>query len=58
MLKKLNDTQKKEAEEFLKYYKFVYICNVCGSIYGTDRPEDKGRLCHVCEIKLKKDNNK
>lgn len=49
---KLNDTQKKEAIDFLKDYKFIYVCNKCGGVYGTELQEAKQvKLCHVCEVK-------
>ena len=52
-MKRLNDTQIKDAEEFLKDYKYVYVCNNCGSIYGTDASELKEKkLCPRCEVNL------
>jgi len=54
-LKRLNDTQTKQAEDFLKNYKYVYVCNRCGSIYGTDFLEAKDRLCHICDLKKQKE---
>ena len=50
-LKLLNNTQKEEAENLFIFYKFVYICNSCGSIYGTDSQE-RFKRCPVCETKL------
>lgn len=50
-LKLLNNNQEKEAKNLLKSYKFVYICNSCGSCYGTDNKE-KYKRCPVCESKL------
>jgi len=51
-MKKLNDTQVKDLEKFLKSYKFVYICNDCGTVYGTDFQEtNKTKVCHKCGLK-------
>jgi len=53
-LKLLNNTQKEEAEEMLKFYKYVYICNSCGTVYGSDK-EEKYKRCPKCElVNLKK----
>jgi len=51
---KLDDTQIKDAKDFLKHYKFIYVCNKCGSVYGTDLQEDKDRICHKCEVERDK----
>lgn len=52
---KINDTQKENVEFFLKDYKYIYLCNECGSIYGTDLKEKKEiKLCPHCESELKK----
>jgi len=51
-LRVLNNTQKKETMDLLKFYKYIYLCNKCGSIYGSDSHE-KGVLCPCCENKLR-----
>jgi len=56
---KLNDTQKKQAEDFLKSYRYIYVCNKCGNAYGSDFKETKTRkLCHICDMKYKKQKRK
>ncbi len=46
----LNNTQKKEVESLFMFYKFIYICNNCGSVYGADSQE-KFKKCPICETK-------
>jgi len=50
-LKVLNNTQKKEANDLYKIYKFIYLCNKCGTIYGADK-HDKVALCPRCKTKI------
>ena len=50
-LRLLNNTQEKESIDLLKFYKYVYICNACGSCYGTDNKE-RFKRCPICETKF------
>jgi len=54
-LRLLNNTQKEQADDLLRFYKFVYICNKCGNCYGTDGKE-KFKRCPNCESKLLRKN--
>jgi len=54
-MKKLNDTQVKQLQELISHYKYFYICNLCGSVYGTDYSEKKEHKCHLCEVKERKE---
>jgi len=56
-LRLLNDTQKREANDLYKIYKFLYICNKCGAVYGSDKHE-KLIICPNCETKLLKKRKK
>ena len=47
----LNKEQTEKAINMLKFYKFVYLCNICGNLYGSDKHE-KGLICPVCEKEL------
>jgi len=49
-LKVLNDTQVKEAIQLLGYYKYFYVCNSCGSVYGCDTKETNTN-CPKCILK-------
>lgn len=51
-MKMLNDTQLKDIKKVLGYYKFYYICNSCGSIYGSDKKDTK-QLCPACDMGMK-----
>jgi len=51
-IKLLNENQKKEANDLLKFYKYIYQYNHCGSVYGADNKEI-GKICPVCELNLK-----
>lgn len=53
----LNKTQKELANDLLKFYKYVFICNRCGRVYGSDNKE-KYKLCPICEIIIKKEKKK
>jgi len=48
-IKLLNETQKEQVMKLLGYYKFFYICNECGSVYGADFL-DKKIVCPTCEL--------
>ena len=54
-LKLLNNTQKDQVILLLNFYKFFYICNKCGIVYGTDDQEKKKPYCPKCSIKIKKE---
>ena len=56
-LKTLNDTQKEQARDLIKYYKFLYICKSCKDVYGSDSVE-KNRICPKCESKSIKKRKK
>ncbi len=32
----LSDKQRKEADNILKNYKYVYVCEICNVLYGSD----------------------
>lgn len=49
---KLDQKQKDVLMSLIKYYDRIYVCNKCGSVYGSDY-HDRNLLCPVCEIKLK-----
>lgn len=49
-LKLLTNKQKKEASDLFKYYNHLFICNECGSVYGSDNM-DVEKICVVCENK-------
>lgn len=57
-LKVLNNTQKKQAIQLLSIYKYIYVCNECGIIYGTDKKENKNIYCPKCSLKIKKEDKK
>ena len=56
-IKLLNDTQKKQLAELLTFYKYFYICNECGTVYGSDKL-DNNKMCPVCEEIKKKESKK
>jgi rubrerythrin len=56
-LRLLNEKQKEQAKDLFKYYKFIYLCNKCGNLYGSDNHE-KFIICPTCENKLKKEKKK
>ena len=47
-LKLLNKIQEEQVSKLLSYYKYLFICNTCGSVYGSDAL-DKKRECPICE---------
>jgi len=49
----LNEKQRKDASDLLKHYNFVYICNKCGHIYGSDKKEFK-KICPICDSNITK----
>lgn len=51
-LKILNNTQKEEVAKLFGFYKYFYICNSCGSVYGADFLETRQRHCPICESKI------
>lgn len=55
--KELSKEQKKEREDWLRSYKFVYICKKCGAMYGTDL-EEKIVICPACYNKFRKMKSK
>lgn len=55
VIKLLNNTQKEQVNSLLSFYKFIYICNRCGSVYGTDRAERKDIHCPKCLLKINKE---
>lgn len=57
-IKLLNNTQVEQLKRVLGFYKYFYICNDCGSIYGTDFLETKERACPTCETKHEQQNRK
>jgi rubrerythrin len=57
-LKKLNNTQEEQLKEVLPFYKRFYICNDCGSVYGSDYTGQKFLLCPDCELKQEQENEK
>lgn len=50
-LKLLNNTQKEDTEDLLRYYKLVYICNTCGRVYGSNNKE-RHKICPICETEM------
>jgi len=54
----LNNTQTEKLKELILFYKYFYICNHCGSVYGSDYKEVRGIICPVCAAKLKHNNKK
>ena len=52
-IKLLNDEQIKQAKWWLKDYKFVWICDKCGSVYGTDFKKPV-KICPTCLNNFKK----
>jgi rubrerythrin len=57
-LKLLNNTQKEQLTNLLTFYKHIYVCNRCGTVYGSDFIERKDRHCPNCEEELKKEERK
>lgn len=51
----LNNTQKSKIQELIEFYKYFYLCNKCGSLYGSDYHE-KDRYCPLCELKKRKED--
>jgi hypothetical protein len=49
----LNKAQVREAQEWLRIYKKVFICCQCGNLYGSDNLEPNP-ICVFCENKLHK----
>ena len=49
-LKLLNNTQKEQLTRLLGFYKYFWICNICGSVYGSDSLEIKNKICPICEV--------
>jgi DNA-directed RNA polymerase subunit RPC12/RpoP len=47
-MKLLNKTQTEKLTNLLGYYKYFYICNTCGSVYGSDHL-DSSYECVTCE---------
>lgn len=47
VLKLLNNTQKEELRNVINFYKFFYICNLCGRLYGSDN-KDFTKECPIC----------
>lgn len=52
-MKVLNKTQIEQVAKILGYYKSFFICNECGTIYGSDLIKQKTIQCPVCENKSK-----
>lgn len=50
MTKMMNEEITKGLEDI---YKFVYVCDKCGSRYGSDEIENKEHICPICERKKK-----
>ena len=50
----LNTLQKKKLEDLFGFYNYFYICNECGSLYGSDQKEHI-LLCPTCELIKKKE---
>lgn len=57
IMKELNKIQIEQVNKLLGYYKTFFICNSCGTVYGSDMKQKKEILCPVCEIKSEKDKN-
>ena len=53
-LKLITDKQKEQLKDIISYYKRFYICNRCGTLYGSDSLEKKDTICPVCEEDVKK----
>ena len=53
-LKILNKTQQEQVAKLLSFYKYFYICNKCGSVYGTDFKETLHIICPICENEVNK----
>jgi len=51
----LSEKQKQKAIEELRYYKKVYVCRRCRTVYGSDLVTDSGR-CSKCSKELKGGN--
>jgi len=51
----LNNTQKEQVGKLLSFYKFIYICNRCGLVYGADNEEKKIIHCPKCLLELRKE---
>jgi len=51
-LERLNDKKIKQIKKLIGLYKYFYICNSCGSLYGSDRQERKVVLCPLCTEKM------
>lgn len=52
-LKILNDTQKAQLQEIISFYKYFFICNKCGRVFGSDSLEkkmDKNIKCPLCLV--------
>jgi DNA-directed RNA polymerase subunit RPC12/RpoP len=47
-MKLLNKTQVEKLTNVLGFYKHFYICNTCGSVYGSDHL-DSTQECVTCE---------
>ncbi len=54
-LKLLNNTQKDQVMSLLSFYKFIYVCNRCGLVYGNDTTEKKKVYCPKCLIEINKE---
>jgi DNA-directed RNA polymerase subunit RPC12/RpoP len=54
----LNNTQQEQLTKLIGFYKLFYICNRCGSVYGSDSSERKERHCPNCEVELIQEKSK
>jgi len=53
IMKVLNKTQVAQVIKILGYYKSYFICNECGTVYGSDLIKQKTIQCPICEAKSK-----
>lgn len=51
-LKLLSKNQKEEAEKLIRFYKYIFVCNHCGRVYGADII-DKTNQCPNCVMTSK-----
>jgi len=52
-LKELNGVKVEQVSKLLGYYKTFFICNECGTVYGSDLKIQKEINCPICENKNK-----
>lgn len=54
-IKKLSDKEKKEFEDFSKYYENCYMCRKCNVVFGSDLSIEDA-ICPSCKKEKEKDD--